>query len=178
MEEIILSHFEKLKSFRNFFSLFKRVFQPFYFSKKDDGLYLTGVETYHHGPKVYEIFLNGWQEGLWLYYINRKISEATFFKNGERNGFNARYNVLGSASHTFSICKDGWINGFVVVFYEPNSIKEMSFYGKHNLRNGLTINYWPNGKKATQGFYLNNRQKGLWIYYDYGDENKKSYNFF
>ncbi|WP_339755279.1 toxin-antitoxin system YwqK family antitoxin [uncultured Winogradskyella sp.] len=77
-----------------------------------------------------------------VFYKNGLVAEKAFYKNGKLNG------------------ESKW-------FSEKNILLRYTNY-KDNLHHGKSINYDSEGNVTTEGNYIEDQKKGIWLYYKAG----------
>ncbi len=102
---------------------------------------------------------------LWKYRLN----DSTIFQvkdsllNGHFTSYvleKGRYKMISSGN-----CKNGKRFGAETTYYNSGQVYFIEEY-INDIQNGLTIEFWRNGKVKEQGNYYQNRHIGEWQYFD------------
>lgn len=143
------------------------------FNEKDS---LADVTFYASNKKVISKGkMNGKRYiGQWIYYHKNSTAKMTvenYSDNGELNGERIVYYLNGTIAEQ-SFYKNGKLDGEAKWFTEKNKLIRSSRY-KNGELNGKTINYDADGNIKSEGNYINDQKKGIWVYYKDGKETKK-----
>jgi len=171
MEEVILSHFDDLRNFQNFYSIFKKGLNYFYFTPVENKLKFFKDVFYIDSKEIIlyqSIFIDNYFTGLYIEYynyMNFKKKEG-FYKNKRKNGFwiewydNQRVKLMG-------FYKDEKKIGYWIKFNKFTDEKEVEAFYRDNEKDELYIGYYENGEKESEGFYKNGKKIGLWFSWDF-----------
>ena len=132
-----------------FFASDKKVISE---GKMNSRLYVGQWIYYHKNSKAKMIVENYNNDGLLegersVYYKNGLLGEQAFYRNGKLNG------------------EAKW-------FSETNTLLRVTTY-KDDVLNGKAINFDVAGRKTSEGNYLDDQKKGIWMYYKDGELSKK-----
>ena len=112
-----------------------------------DGKNRIGEWVYYHKEAksimTKEHYVDGKLDGLLItYYLNRKITKETTYKNGLKEGINN--------------------------YYSPEGVLLKKLIYKNNQLEGPAFYYDANGKIVIEGKYKNGKKDGLWKYFKEG----------
>jgi len=178
---VILSHFQNLGNFRDFYSLFEIEVEPWFFIKWKKGLDFFEFSSYsqfsssdisikinfkieglaiviEYPNQITESFFKQNQKDGFSIILYQNQERRGFFKNGKREGFHhIHYPDYPENFSIGSFFKDDFLHGF---FYEIDGGIEKGFF-ENNLKQG----YWIMKRRETyeEGCYHNGQKVGYWI---------------
>ncbi|MEO1049135.1 MAG: tetratricopeptide repeat protein [Bacteroidota bacterium] len=137
---------------------------------------LVSIYTYDHGKLIaYKHFdkegkvlseasdENG-NFDLKAYYANGQLYAEGKYTNGELNGLMRYYNPKNGALEFEIEFKDNKYDGFYKEYYASGVLKSSSTYQDGELH-GYLVDYHENGKKAKEGWMLNDMAEQTWRFY-------------
>ena len=74
------------------------------------------------------------------------------------------YDENGKLKWEIPMTSDHKKDGILIEYY-PNGAKRNEIEYKANIQNGIKIGYYENGKKKYQGYYINGMKDSIWTYY-------------
>jgi uncharacterized protein len=112
------------------------------------------TKVYYKSSK--ELFLNGSREGLSYYYSQHDFLQFTFnYKHDKRTGEGKELDKSGKVVTLFN-----YYNGYLIETTRINRIDE------NGLKQGRYIDFYENGSKKAEYFYLNDKLHGVYKEFD------------
>jgi antitoxin component YwqK of YwqJK toxin-antitoxin module len=112
--------------------------------------------------------------GQWIFYhksSNSKMIVENYNKDGLLDGERSVYYKNGLVGEK-AFYKNGKLNGEAKWFSETNTLLRVTTY-KDDVLNGEATNFDVLGRKTSEGNYIDDQKKGIWMYYKDGELSKK-----
>lgn len=93
-----------------------------------------------------------------------KEVSSGMYMGSEKEGAWQYYNCYGKLTTIQGFHKDS-LNGLTIDYYSNGKVKDSLYYTSDE-RNGYYVSYYINGKMDVQGWYVNGNKEGDWHYYD------------
>jgi antitoxin component YwqK of YwqJK toxin-antitoxin module len=121
----------------------------------DDNGYIICIKNYK----------NGKQNGNQLIYDNDVLIMKSEYKDDKLNGIVEEFYKDSKRLKMKSTYKDGLIVGWKTSFYEDGSLKSICWYNRNGEVNGSYKELFPSGSLKIEGFYVEGKRQGNFIYY-------------
>ncbi len=115
------------------------------------------------------LLANGKRNGLWLeLYESGNLKAEGYYENGNKIGVWTWYyesvDDIRNKSIEGKFDREGHETGAWTFWFPNGKVAEKGSF-VNGRRSGLWVEYWENGKVKAEGYYQEGREIGIWTYY-------------